>query len=50
MMMMLGTVMVAYTMPQQTKIESDRLTLERDNINFIGLRFERGQVGKGVSA
>ena len=37
--------MVAYTEPQQMKKEeSERLRGERDQIKFIGLRFERWQV------
>ena len=37
--------MVAYTKPQQRKKEeSERLRGERDQINFIDLRFERWQV------
>ena len=36
--------MVAYTMPQQRKKESERLKGERDQIKFIDLRFERWQV------
>ena len=37
--------MVAYTKPQQRqKEESERLSGERDQIKFIDLRFERGQV------
>ena len=37
--------MVAYTKPQQRKKkESERLRGERDEIKFIDLRFERGQV------
>ena len=43
--------MVAYTKPQQRKKEeSERLRGEGDQIKFIDLRFERGQVvwfGKG---
>ena len=43
--------MVAYTKPQQwKKEENERLRGEGDNIKFIDLRFERGQVvgiGKG---
>ena len=37
--------MAAYAKPQQRKKEeSERLTVERDQINFIDLRFERWQV------
>ena len=37
--------MVAYTKPQQWKKEEcDRLRGERDQIKFIDLIFERGQV------
>ena len=37
--------MAAYTKPQQRKEEeSERLRGERDQIKFIGLRFERWQV------
>ena len=37
--------MVDYTMPQQReKDESERLRGERDQIKFIDLGFERGQV------
>ena len=37
--------MVAYTKPQQMKIEeSKRLRVEGDQIKFIDLRFERWQV------
>ena len=37
--------MVAYTKPQQRKKEeSKRLRVERDQIKFIDLRFERWQV------
>ena len=37
--------MVAYTMPQQRKIEeSEGLRGERDQIKFIDLRFKRWQV------
>ena len=37
--------MVAYTKPQQRKKEeSERLRGEGDQIKFIDLRFERGQV------
>ena len=37
--------MVAYTKPQERKKEeSDRLRGERDQIKFIGVRFERWQV------
>ena len=40
-----GKAMVAYTKPQQRKKEgSERLRGERDQINFIDLRFERKQV------
>ena len=43
--------MVTYTKPQQRKKEkSKRLRGEKDQIKFIDLRFERGQVvgfGKG---
>ena len=42
--------MVAYTKPQQGKIEFKRLRGEGDKIKFIDLRFERGRVvgfGKG---
>ena len=36
---------MAYTNPQQRKKEeSERLRGERDQIEFIDLRFERGQV------
>ena len=37
--------MVAYTKPQQReKEESEKLRGERDQIKFIGVRFERWQV------
>ena len=37
--------MVAYTRPQQRKKEeSKRIIGDRDQIKFIDLRFERGQV------
>ena len=37
--------MVAYTKPQHRKKEkSEKLRGERDQIKFIDLRFERGQV------
>ena len=37
--------MVAYTKPQQRKKEeSEKLRGERDQIKFIGLKFERWQV------
>ena len=37
--------MVAYTKPQQRKIEdSEKLRVERDKIKFIDRRFERWQV------
>ena len=42
-----GKTMVAYIMPQQRKRkkeESERLRGERDQIKFIDLGFERGQV------
>ena len=40
-----GTVVVAYTKPQQKKkAESERLRGERDQIEFVDLRFERWQV------
>ena len=40
-----GKAMVAYTMPQQRKKEESKMLRgERDEIKFIGLRFERWQV------
>ena len=37
-----GKAMVAYTKPQQRKKEeNERLRVERDQIKFIDLRFER---------
>ena len=37
--------MVAYTMPQQRKKEeSERLRGERDQINFMDIRFERWKI------
>ena len=38
-----GKAMVAYTKPQQSKKEIERLRGERDQIKFIDLRFERWQ-------
>ena len=38
--------MVAGTRPQQRKEESERLRIERDQIKFIDLRFERWQVAR----
>ena len=39
--------MVAYTEPQEwEKEESEKLKGERDQIKFIGLRFERGHVAR----
>ena len=36
--------MVAYTKPEQRKKESKRLRVERDQIKFIDLGFEKWQV------